>query len=107
MKTGCINIKTLLAIVLTCGSSVSLAGNVESGRELHQENCISCHQAKMGGDGSGIYTREDRRIDSFDALNKQVRRCKTSLGVPWPDHQIEDVIVYLNETFYKFKPTEE
>ncbi len=107
MKTGGINSKTLLAIVLICGSPVSFAANVESGRELHQENCISCHQAKMGGDGSEIYTREDRRIDSFEALNKQVRRCKTSLGVPWPDHQIEDVITYLNETFYKFTPAEE
>ncbi len=101
------NIQTGLAILVIGTSSSALAGNIETGRELHQENCISCHQAKMGGDGSGIYIREDRRMESFSALNKQVRRCKTSLGVPWPEHQIKDVIFYLNETFYKFKPTEE
>lgn len=96
-------IQSGLLIFLVSASSIASAGNLESGRELHQENCISCHQAKMGGDGSAIYTREDRRIDSYEALNNQVRRCKTSLGVPWPEHQIEDVITYLNETFYKFK----
>jgi len=94
--------KTGFAIALMSFSSISFAGSVEIGRELHQENCISCHQAKMGGDGSGIYTREDRRIESYAALNKQVRRCKTSLGVPWPEHQIKDVITYLNQSFYKF-----
>jgi len=99
-------IKSGLVILLLGTTSVAWAGNVDSGRELHQENCISCHQAKMGGDGSGIYTREDRRIDSYQALNDQVRRCKTSLGVPWPEHQIDDVITYLNETYYKFKTKE-
>jgi len=99
-------IKTGLAIALIGISSTTFAGSVEIGRELHQENCISCHQAQMGGDGSGIYTRENRRMESYAALNKQVRRCKTSLGVPWPEHQIKDVIFYLNETFYKFKPEE-
>lgn len=100
------NSKLGLILLFAATSTTCLAGNIESGRELHQENCISCHQAQMGGDGSAIYTREDRRIDSFEALNNQVRRCKTSLGVPWPEHQIDDVITYLNETFYKFKKPE-
>lgn len=79
------------------------AGDPEHGRELHQENCIQCHAAKYGGDGTGIYTRPDRRIESLDALYKQVRRCKTSLGVAWPESQIEDVVTYLNRNFYKFE----
>ena len=96
-------IQTSLGILSLLISTIAWAGNLEAGRELHQENCISCHKAKMGGDGTAIYTRPDRRIDSYEALNQQVRRCKTSLGVPWPEHQIKDVITYLNETFYKFK----
>ncbi len=84
-------------------SNSSFAGDIKRGQELHDENCISCHKSMQGGDGSGIYTREDRRIDSFAALTKQVKRCKTSLGVSWPEHQIEDVIAYLNDSFYKFK----
>lgn len=86
--------------------SYVLAGDIQLGKELHDENCIRCHVSMVGGDGSGIYVREDRKMDSLATLNKQVRRCKTSLGVPWPDHQIDDVITYLNSTFYKFDTPE-
>ena len=84
-------------------STNSVAGDIKRGQELHDENCISCHKSMHGGDGSGIYTRENRRIDSYQGLTKQVKRCKTSLGVSWPEHQIDDVIAYLNDSFYKFK----
>ena len=93
----------LLSLVL-CGTSLAVyAGDEKRGKELHDENCVKCHISLVGGDGTGIYVREDRRIDSYSALNNQVKRCKTSLGVPWPEHQIDDVITYLNTQFYKFK----
>ena len=79
------------------------AGDVKRGKDLHDENCITCHANAFGGDGTGIYTRADRKMESYEALNNQVKRCKTALGVSWPEHQIDDVIAYLNETFYKFK----
>ncbi len=84
-------------------STSSVAGDIKRGQELHDENCVSCHKSMQGGDGTGIYTRENRRIDSYQGLVKQVKRCKTSLGVSWPEHQIDDVITYLNDSFYKFK----
>ena len=79
------------------------AGDAQRGKTLHNENCISCHASALGGDGTSIYTRADRKIDSYTALENQVKRCKTALGVSWPEHQIDDVLAYLNETFYKFK----
>ncbi len=79
------------------------AVDLKRGKELVQENCVKCHADMMGGDGSKIYTRADRRIDSLEALNKQVHRCKNSLGVSWPEDQIADVVAYLNKTYYKFK----
>jgi mono/diheme cytochrome c family protein len=97
------NTKLGLVVLLISATSTAIAGDIKSGRELHQENCISCHQAKMGGDGSGIYTRKDRKVDSYAALKKQVNRCKTSLGFSWPEHQVDDVVTYLNQTYYKFK----
>lgn len=94
-----------LLLLLTTG--LAHAGDPERGRELHRENCIQCHASMKGGiygaDGTGIYVRENRRIDSLEMLYKQVRRCKTSLGVPWPESQIEDVVTYLNQNFYKFE----
>jgi len=77
--------------------------NLENGKELHNSNCTSCHISIHGGDGSGIYTRENRRIESLSALIKQVNRCHDSLGLPWPEEHITDVVEYLNNDFYKFK----
>jgi len=100
--------KTLFTAALAIGLSMSFlnpahAVDLKRGKELVQENCVKCHADMMGGDGSKIYTREDRRIDSLEALNKQVHRCKNSLGVSWPEDQIADVVAYLNKTYYKFK----
>ena len=78
------------------------AGDFQNGKELHQSNCTTCHISIKGGDGSGIYTREDRRIESISALSKQVNRCKDSLGMPWPPEQVSDVVEYLNTKYYKF-----
>ncbi|MCG6886714.1 MAG: cytochrome c [Proteobacteria bacterium] len=79
------------------------AADLERGKSLHNENCTHCHISMMGGDGSAIYTRENRRIESLDALRKQVNRCKDSLGASWPPDQIDDVVFYLNQTYYKFE----
>jgi hypothetical protein len=80
-----------------------MAADIESGKSLHDGSCVNCHAQLLGGDGTAIYTRENRKMDSYPALNKQVRRCRDSLGMPWPEDQIMDVITYLNESFYHFK----
>lgn len=76
--------------------------DIRNGKELHDANCTSCHIDMQGGDGSGIYTRENKRIETYPALIKQVKRCRDSLGVPWPDEHVNDVVEYLNSTFYKY-----
>jgi mono/diheme cytochrome c family protein len=91
-----------LSIGLSCVASAN-AADIKLGKQLVQENCIKCHADIVGGDGSKIYTRPNHRVDSLAALNKQVHRCKTSLGVSWPEDQIADVVAYLNKTYYKFK----
>lgn len=81
----------------------SVYADINNGKELHDSNCTSCHVSMQGGDGSGIYTRENTRIESYPALVKQVNRCRDSLGMPWPEAHVNDVVEYLNSTFYKFK----
>ena len=93
----------VIGFLIIIGQSSFAAGDIERGKELHKENCTSCHASALGGDGTQIYTRADRKIDSYEALENQVKRCKTALGVSWPEHQIDDVLAYFNETFYKFK----
>ena len=99
-----ISAKYLFSIlVFALFATNTFAADIENGKSLHDANCINCHAQLLGGDGSAIYTREDRKMETFAALNKQVRRCRDSLGMPWPEEQIIDVITYLNDSFYKFK----
>ncbi len=98
--------KTLLFVLLG-GMAVHAfaAPDLARGKALHDENCIKCHAGMVGGDGTAIYTRPNRRIDSLDGLRHQVNRCKDSLGMPWPADQIDDVVHYLNHDFYHFGET--
>lgn len=96
--------KTLL--LLPCFlllSQTSLAANPAHGKDLHNANCQSCHSSLMNGKPDLIYTRPDRRVSTIDGLRNQVTRCKTTVGVAWPNDQIEDVVEYLNVNFYKLK----
>lgn len=72
------------------------------GEKLHQDNCIACHAAMTGGDGSVLYTRKDRRVTTHELLSKQINRCQTSLGLNWTSDEIGHVQHYLNVNFYKF-----
>ncbi len=95
--------KTLILCVLLIATAFSAQADIKNGKELHDSNCTSCHINLQGGDGTGIYTRENRRIESYPALIKQVKRCRDSMGMPWPKEHIDDVVEYLNTSFYKFE----
>lgn len=96
--------KTLLAsALLLLISQNTIAANPAHGKDLHDANCQSCHASLMGGNPDRIYTRSDRRVTSIEGLKKQVTRCKTTVGVAWPEDQIQDVVEYLNTSFYKLK----
>ena len=84
----------IFAALLTTGSYV--LADAEHGQKLHDQQCMKCHD-------SGVYTREDRRVADRDALVKQVKRCELNLGLQWFDTDVNDVVQYLNQSYYKFK----
>ena len=84
-------------------SQTAFSANPAHGKDLHDANCQSCHSSLMAGNPDLIYTRSDRRVSSINGLRNQVTRCKTTVGVSWPDDQVEDVVEYLNTNFYKLK----
>lgn len=73
-----------------------------AGKVLVNQYCISCHASSFGGDGSGIYTRELRKIKSSNALVAQIRNCNTMLGLKWFEDEELNVAKYLNQQYYKF-----
>ncbi|AGA32506.1 hypothetical protein TVNIR_0816 [Thioalkalivibrio nitratireducens DSM 14787] len=88
--------------VATTFAAPSQASDVGLGEKLHQENCVSCHVSMVGGDGSELYTRHTRGVESFDSLVTQVNRCNVNLGTGWFDDEVEAVAHYLNENYYQF-----
>jgi len=92
--------KKALLIIVTSGllaaSSSLLAVDIEHGKSLQQKNCMSCHD-------DGMYTREERRVTTLDALRHQVQRCETNLNLQWFPEDVDAVIEYLNTTFYNVK----
>jgi len=84
-------------------ASSAHATDVNKAKTLHDANCRSCHITIMNGDADAIYVREHRRVNNYQALQDQVNRCETNIGIDWPQQQIDGVITYLNQQFYKFK----
>lgn len=77
--------------------------DVKAGKVLLEKHCISCHASSFGADGSGIYTREDRKVKTAKGLITQVRNCNTMLGLKWFDEDELNVSAYLNQNYYKFQ----
>lgn len=77
-------------------------GDADAGKVLVEKNCISCHASSFGGDGSGIYTREYRKVKTSKGLIAQIRNCNTMLGLKWFEDEELNVASYLNKTYYKF-----
>ena len=76
----------------------------ENARKLIADTkCEACHVSKVGGDGSAIYSRKDRRVTNRSKLLPQVARCNSDLSLGlFPDDEAA-IAAYLNATHYKFK----
>jgi hypothetical protein len=77
-------------------ASPTVVADAARGKTLHNEQCMKCHD-------TGVYTRDDRVIKNREALAKQVQRCQLSTGAQWFDEDVNDVVEYLNASFYKFE----
>ena len=71
------------------------AADIDNGDDLHFTHCTGCHD-------DSVYTRDNRRVKSLERLGEQVRFCKDSLELTWFDEEVDDVIAYLNQTYYHF-----
>ena len=71
------------------------AGDINVGKELHQENCLKCHKP-------GLYERTDRTVKTLNHLRSQVLFCAVNNDVEWFDKEVDDVTAYLNAFYYLF-----
>ncbi|GAB1234889.1 c-type cytochrome [Ferrigenium sp. UT5] len=79
-------------------------GNSENGKRLFaQYECSSCHEGKMGGDGSAIFTRPDHKVRSAADLIPQIKFCSGMVGAHLTPQEEQDLAAHLNQTYYHFK----
>lgn len=103
--------KILIALIVLLPALLPLSvvaapfpkGDVNAGKKLHDAKCVACHKRLVGGDGSDIYTRIDRKIQTADALLQRVAACNAQSGAGWFPEEEEDAAAYLNRQYYKFK----
>ena len=79
------------------------AADVDEGKRLVEEKrCEACHHNKTLGDAKAIYLRKDRKVTTLPKLKAQVALCNSELNLQmFPDEE-EQVVAYLNDTYYKF-----
>jgi len=93
----------LLFLAATAHAQPFAGGDGKKGKTLHDAKCVACHVSLYGGDGSGIYTRPERKVKSAQALASRISACNANTGAGWFPEDERHVGVYLNETFYHFK----
>lgn len=89
MKT---NILFALAIILSVSGMRALAFDAAS---YHAGKCTACHDSQ-------VYTRDDRRVTSYPALEAQVARCDANLGTRLFPEDLGLLVDHLNSSYYKF-----
>lgn len=90
----------LLATVNTQASPFP-DGNAHTGKILFDKyQCNSCHSAMLGGDGSAIFTRANRKVHSAAALTTQIKMCGGNVAANLSTQEIQHLGAYLNQ-YYK------
>lgn len=88
------SLRSLSVVLLLALAGTGQAADFDAGKFL-AENCSRCHD-------SSVYTRPDRRVQSLDGLNNQVRRCDAMLGTKLFEDDIRTLVDHLNQRYYHF-----
>jgi mono/diheme cytochrome c family protein len=82
-----------LAILLLARGA--FGADAERGAALYESRCGECHTTSVHG-------RAKRVAKDFNDVRGWVNRWNDNLGLHWGDEEIDDVSVYLNNTYYRY-----
>ncbi len=85
----------LCAVLVSSTVQAALpTGDPVRGEKLHAK-CVDCH-------GTSLYAPDRRKITSLKALRKEVKRWGTYYAPALSEQEVEDLVAWLNERFYRF-----
>lgn len=89
--------KIALAVALLPAAFALLpaAAQSERGRALYELRCNGCH-------AQSVHSREKRVAADFAAVRDWVERWRRDLGLAWGAEEVDEVAIYLNDTYYRF-----
>ncbi|OGI47864.1 MAG: hypothetical protein A3E57_04260 [Candidatus Muproteobacteria bacterium RIFCSPHIGHO2_12_FULL_60_33] len=86
----------ILAVYSVSAQAAALPGDAASGKKLYDANCMACHN-------DSVYKRKDRQVKNLEGLTQQINSCGHVGDITIGKTQANDLVRYLNETYYKFK----
>ena len=99
---------TLLILTLVLSSAQAQQAPLFQGADtamgaklIAEYKCATCHQRKVGGDGSAIY-KPAGRIKSAGLLRGMVEQCNTELNLGMFPEEVTAVAAVLNRDHYRF-----
>ena len=72
-----------------------VTANADKGKLLYEKDCHGCH-------GTEVFTRPNRQVKNLAELSKRVRQCTYATEKKWFNEDVDAVVNYLNDNFYKF-----
>lgn len=92
-------------VAISAGAQVPViyqGADTKLGEQLIAEHkCVTCHQQKVGGDGSSIY-KPLGRINNPGLLRGMVEQCNTELNLGLFPEEVTAVAAVMNRDHYRF-----
>jgi cytochrome c553 len=83
-------------LALVIGPAYAMPGDAARGEQLHRKYCLGCHDTR-------VYTRADRQMRSIADLAGQINACGHAVPRRFSADEVNDLVKFLNEGFYKFR----
>lgn len=105
MNTHFLGILALVALAfgLAQANEPAKDSHAAAKKLIADSKCEACHAKKTSGDGTRIYTRENRIVKTKTRVVAQVALCNTELNLGLFPEDEAAIAAYLNEVFYEFK----
>ena len=84
---------TTLALIVPTAQAQEV--NLERGEALYRNHCNVCHE-------SLVHIRDHPTAKTIQNLRLQVTRWAAEIDQGWGNDEIEDVLGYLDATYYRF-----